>query len=89
MDGAFFVVYRVNHKPSVCSAWMKASRNDTIFTSGSYSVPQNKLSFKEVYHLNHPEADSMIKTFQAAQNGDLVLKEVLQFKNGVANKTLY
>jgi len=89
VDGAFYVVYRANHKPSICSAWMKASRNDTVFTTGSYLVQNNKLLFKEVYHLNHAAADSMLKTFQAATNGDLVLKEVLQFKNGVVNKTLY
>jgi len=89
VDASFFVVYRVNHKPSICSAWMKASRNDTVLTTGSYTVQKNRLWFKEVYHVNHPEADSMVKTFEAAPNGDLVLKEVLQFKSGVVNKTLY
>ena len=90
MNAEFFVVYLKNKRNSLCSSFMSAKLNDTIFTRGSYKYDQKKLEFKEYYfHQNYRTLDSVIKIFYPNKNGDLILRENVEFKKAIATKNMY
>ncbi|MDT3403160.1 hypothetical protein [Mucilaginibacter terrae] len=89
VDGAFFVVYRTGQKGSLCSAWMKATRNDSVLTRGTYIIGSNRVEFKEVYFHKHEAIDSLVKTFSPDAEGDLQLRELKEYRKGVVSKKMY
>lgn len=87
INAEYFVVYKPNSKNSLCSSFMSQQRNDTIFSNGFYYHNNKYLIFKEVYFSSKIESiDSMIKIFYPNKDGDLLLKEVKKFKDGVILK---
>ena len=88
LNAEFFVIYKDKQKKVQCSSFMSAKRNDTTFKKGSYSYGNNRIIFKE-YNYNHQNeriVDSMIKVFTPNKSGNLILKEVTEFKNGKLRK---
>ncbi len=68
---------------------MAAKRNDSTFIKGNYLIYKNRIEFDEHYYYsrNQFSNDSMKKTFYPDKNGDLILKETVEFKNGKATTT--
>lgn len=89
VDGAFLVVYRAGQTRSLCSAWMKASRNKVLLTKGTHTISRDGITFTEVYFDHHRRLDSMTKAFTADDMGNLHLHEVKEYHDGQVKKTFY
>ena len=86
-NAEFFEVYKSGTAKRLCSSYLTARRNDSTFVKGRYLLYNNKIEFTECYYYykNNPVwIDSMKLTFYPKKNGDLFLKETVEFKNGKA-----
>jgi hypothetical protein len=89
LNAEYFVAYRKNLKNSLCSSFKTAIRNDTIFIKGNFLYTNEKLEFKEYYyHQNKQALDSLMKIFSPDKKGDLILRKVIEYKNGKATTVL-
>jgi hypothetical protein len=77
----YFVVYKTGARRTLCSAFLDAKRNDSVFISGSYVVCSNRLEFIEHYYYNKiaNSTDSIKKTFYPDKTGKLILKQSIIF----------
>lgn len=80
----YFVVYREGIKKKVCSSFLEAKRNDSIFVNGHYAIYDNRIEFIEHYYYNKTpnSTDSIKKTFYPDSLGNLILKESTLYTNG-------
>lgn len=63
---------------------VEATRNDTLFVSGTYRIESSKFITKNYYHYRHRhEPDSSVKTFVQNSAGKLVLQSFIEFTDGV------
>jgi hypothetical protein len=84
LNADFFGVYKLRTAKRLCSSYMIAKRNDSTFIKGNYLIYNDKIEFTEWYYYrsNSLWIDSVKKIFYPKKNGDLFLKEAIQFKNG-------
>jgi hypothetical protein len=82
-NAEYFVVYKKGSQKRLCSAFWKATRNDSVFVSGDYRVFIDRIEFIEHYYYNKEpnETDSVKNTFYPDKAGNLVLKQSILFKN--------
>ena len=91
-NNEFYVIYRLGKAKEVCSAYKSAKRNDSTFIDGRYLLYNNRIVFikHDYFYKSNPVAiDSSRITFYPQKNGDLILKEVIDFKNGQQTKKEY
>jgi hypothetical protein len=85
----YFLVYGHNAKKSLCSAVMLAKHNKDVATKGNYMIERNSISFKEVYFMNKNKlsSDSLVKKFCPDKYGNLILRQIIEYRNG-GSKTI-
>ena len=68
----------------MCSSYLLAKRNDTIFIKGNYTLYKDKIEFTQHYYhnMNKISIDSMKTVFYPDKNGKLKLTETKEFKDG-------
>ncbi|HSZ35147.1 MAG TPA: hypothetical protein VK772_17660 [Puia sp.] len=86
-NAEFFEVYRSGNMKRLCSSYLSAKRNDSIFVKGHYVFFDDKIEFTQCYYYNKNNPvwiDSIRVIFYPNKKGDLILKETIEFKNGEA-----
>src|ERR1700744_5171103 len=64
-NAEYFVIYKSRTQKRLCSAFLKATRNDSVFVSGNYMVYSDRIEFIEHYYYNKEpnSTDSIKNTF--------------------------
>lgn len=87
-NAEFFVFRRVGQVKDLCSFYIVAKRNDTVFIKGKYVLFSNRVKFMEYFYHNTLSCDFMKNIFYPNKKGDLIRKETIEFKNGKAITTI-
>jgi hypothetical protein len=80
----FYVLYLKGKSLSLCSSYLSTIKEGKMITKGRYSYTSEYLECKEYYAVLKLQADSMMKRYYPAENGDLKLREIHYYKNGQA-----